>query len=84
MNPQPFNLDQWVNHLSKEELTSELKKRGLTAVGNIAARRNRLMKNVDLPIIPNYDKEVNDELIEYANDDQLDDPNIDQFNEASN
>lgn len=68
MNPHSFNLDQWVNHLSKQELTIELKKRGLIAA---AVSRNRLINNYDIPILPDYDTELNDELIYDPNHDPL-------------
>lgn len=76
MNPLPYNLDQWVNHLSKEELSIELKKRGLSTVGNVAGRRNRLIKNYDLPINPNYARNQVDDLIPNPTDDQNFENNI--------
>ena len=36
------NPDIWAHQLSKEEMTVELRKRGLSVVGSSVARRNRL------------------------------------------
>ena len=78
------NPDIWTHQLSKEDMTVELRKRGLPVVGSAVARRNRLLKNINLPLIVDQAKWVVDNFIPSPNDADVDPPQNVQDNASEN
>ena len=79
-SPSKPNIDG-IYQLNKEELTKELQNRGLPVVGNITAKRNRLIKNWSVSRVIDPVLEVIDNLIPNTNDeDPIPNPNINNDN----
>ena len=67
-----LNSDIWTHQLSKEEMTVKLRKRGLPVVASAVARRNRLLENINLPLIVDQAKSVVGNLIPSPNEADVD------------